>query len=255
MRKLIIAGNWKMFKTILEAIDLANGLKRNLFDVTTIDIVICPAFTSLAEVYEVISGSNLQLGAQDMHWEEQGAFTGGVSGLMVKDAGADFVILGHSERRIYFGETSQSVNKKIKAALKFNLTPIVCVGENLSQREENRTFEVIKQQLEECLDAIEKEEARKLVIAYEPVWAIGTGKTALPKQAQEVHKYIRSLLVKFYDEDLAGNLRIQYGGSVKPENIFQLISEEDIDGALVGGASLDAELFTSIVRNSLKVGK
>ncbi len=255
MRKPIIAGNWKCFKTISQAIELANGLMRSLFDVTTIDIVICPAFTALTEVYEVISETNLQLGAQDMHWEKEGPFTGEVSAEMIKDTGANFVILGHSERRQYFGETNQSVNKKIKSALKYNLTPIVCVGENLAQREQNKTFEVISEQAEECFWEIKKEEAKDMVIAYEPVWAIGTGKTATPLQAQEVHKFIRRLLVKFYDEDLAENLRIQYGGSVKPENIAELIRQEDIDGALVGGASLDAASFTSIIRNCLKEGK
>jgi triosephosphate isomerase len=255
MRKPIIAGNWKMFKTISQAIELANGLKRTLFDVTTIDIVICPAFTALTEVYEVISETNIQLGAQDMHWENEGAFTGEVSGLMIKDTGADFVILGHSERRQYFGETNQSVNKKIKAALKYNLTPIVCVGENLIQREQNKTFEVVKEQMEECFFEIKKDEAEKTIIAYEPVWAIGTGKTATPAQAQEVHRFIRNLLVKFYDEETASGVRIQYGGSVKPENAQDLISQEDIDGALVGGASLDLATFTAIIRNSLKEGK
>lgn len=255
MRKPIIAGNWKMFKTILEAIELANGLKRSLFDVTTIDLVLCPPFTALTEVHEIISESNLQLGAQDMHWEKEGAFTGEVSGLMVKDTGANFVILGHSERRQYFGETNQSINKKIKSALKYNLTPIVCIGETLVQREQNKTFEVITNQAEECFFEIKKEEAQKLVIAYEPVWAIGTGKTATPAQAQEVHKFIRNLLVKLYDGELAEGIRMQYGGSVKPENALDLIRQEDIDGFLVGGASLDVASFTSIVRNSLKEGK
>lgn len=255
MRKLIIAGNWKCFKTIPEAIELANGLKRNLFDVTTVDIVLCPPFTSLSEVFGVISDSNLQLGAQDMYWEKEGAFTGEVSGLMVKDTGANFVILGHSERRQYFGETNQSINKKIKSSLKYNLNPIVCIGETLAQREQNKTFEVITGQVEECFFEIKKEEAEKIVIAYEPVWAIGTGKTATPAQAQEAHKFIRNLLVKFYDDELAENIRIQYGGSVKPENAQDLIKQEDIDGFLVGGASLDVASFTSIVRNSLKEGK
>ncbi len=255
MRKPIIAGNWKCFKTILEAIELANGLKRNLFDVTSIEIVLCPSFTALTEVFAVISESNIQLGAQDMHWEKEGPFTGEVSGLMIKDAGANFVILGHSERRQYFGETNQSVNNKIKAALKYNLIPIVCVGESLSQREQNKTFEVIKEQMEEGFLEIKKEEAEKIVIAYEPVWAIGTGKTAAPAQAQEVHKFIRNILVKLYDEDTASNIRIQYGGSVKPENAQDLIGQEDIDGMLVGAASLDRESFTSIIRNSLKEGK
>lgn len=255
MRKLIIAGNWKMFKTVSQAIELVNGLKRSLYDITAIDIVLCPPFTVLTEVYEVISDSNLNLGAQDMHWEREGAFTGEISGPMIKDAGCNFVILGHSERRQYFGETNLLVNKKIKAALSLNLTAIVCVGENLWQREQNKTFDVIKEQVEECFFEIKKEELKNIVIAYEPVWAIGTGKTATPAQAQEVHKFIRNLLNKLYDEETVVLVRIQYGGSVKPENIAELIRQDDIDGALVGGASLDVNSFSSIIRNSLKEGK
>lgn len=251
MRKIIIAGNWKMHKTIGESIELANNLKRLLYEIDSIDIVICPVFTGLSEVAEVVANSNIKLGAQDMYWENQGAFTGEISGLMLKDAGAEFVIIGHSERRIYFSETNQTVNKKVKAALTCGLIPIMCVGEKLEEREKGITFEIVKSHVEEGLSGITKEDAIKVIIAYEPVWAIGTGKTATSAQAQEVHKYIRDLLVKMYDGDTASKIRIQYGGSVKPENIRELVSQADIDGALVGGASLDANSFFQIVKNSV----
>ena len=250
MRKIIIAGNWKLNKTSLEAIDLVNGFKRDFIDVTQVDIVVCPPFTALCEVHEILNESNISLGAQDVYWEDAGAFTGQVSAQMLKDVGVQYVIIGHSERRQFFGETNQAVNKKIKAALKWELTPIVCVGELLNEREANKTFVVIEKQMEESLAGLSKEAMEKIVIAYEPVWAIGTGKTASPAQAQEVHKFIRGLLVKFYSQELAAKVRIQYGGSVKPENIAELVSQGDIDGALVGGASLKHESFVKIVRNS-----
>ncbi|MCM8763410.1 MAG: triose-phosphate isomerase [Candidatus Omnitrophica bacterium] len=253
MRKPIIAGNWKMYKTISQAIELANGLKRELYKIDSqdIDIVLCPPFTALTEVGEVIYGSNLQLGAQDLHWEDEGAFTGEVSGLFLKDVGVKYVIIGHSERRQFFGETNASVNKKIKAALRNGLVPIVCVGENLKEREENKTFDVIRDHIENGLKDISQEDAFKLVIAYEPVWAIGTGKTATPSQAQEAQKFIRDLLSKMYNNSVAQDIRIQYGGSVKPENIAELIKQPDIDGALVGGASLKVDSFSAIVKNTL----
>lgn len=252
MRKTIIAGNWKMYKTISEAIELANGLKRELFnlDNQAIDIVLCPAFTALSEVGEVILNSNIQLGAQDVYWQEEGAFTGEVSCKMLTDAGCKFVIIGHSERRQYFGETNDTVNKKIKAALKSGLTPILCVGESLSEREKGLTFKVLDDHLQNGLKEIGKEEISKIVVAYEPVWAIGTGKTATAKQAEEAQKYIRDLLTKLYTKELADSVRIQYGGSVKPENIAELIEQPDIDGALVGGASLSEESFASIAKKA-----
>jgi triosephosphate isomerase len=227
MRKTIIAGNWKMFKTISQAIELANGLKRELFDLDSqsIDIVVCPPFTVLTEVYEVIADSNIQLGAQDVYWELQGAFTGEVSPSMLKDLGCEFVIIGHSERRQHFGETNESVNKKLKAALENNLTPIVCVGETLSEREGALTFKVLDDHIQNGLKDIGAEDLLKIVIAYEPVWAIGTGKTATAQQAQEAQKYIRDLLTKMYNRDISEDIRIQYGGSVKPENIVDLISQ------------------------------
>jgi len=257
MRKTIIAGNWKMYKTIPEAIELANGLKRELFKIDSqqIDIVLCPVFTALSEVAEVLAESNIQLGAQNMFWQEEGAFTGEISPLMLKDAGCQFVIIGHSERRQYFGETNESVNKKVKTALMHGLIPIVCVGETLSERESNQTFKVLENHIYNGLKDINKEDVEKVVIAYEPVWAIGTGRTATAAEAQEAHQYIRYLLIKIYNNDTAGNIRIQYGGSVKPENISELISQPDVDGALVGGASLKIESFVQIVKKSWEIKK
>ncbi len=249
MRKTIIAGNWKLNKTSLEAIDFVTILKRQLYDVSDVDIVVCPPFTALGDVSELLIESNIALGAQNLYWEDSGAFTGEVSAPMIKAAGAKYVIIGHSERRQFFGETNENVTKKIKAALKHELIPIVCVGENLEQRESNQTFSVIENQCTESLSGFSKEDFEKIIIAYEPVWAIGTGKTATPAQAQEVHKFIRHLLSKLYNEDIASKTRIQYGGSVKPENTAELISQEDIDGALVGGASLKEESFVKIVKN------
>ena len=242
-----------MHKTIGEAIELANNLKRLLNEIDSIDIVICPVYTSLSEVSDVVINSNIKLGAQDMYWEKQGAFTGEVSGSMIKDTGALYVIIGHSERRIYFNETNQTVNKKVKAALESGLIPIMCVGEKLEEREKGITFDIVKSHVEEGLNGIPKEDAEKIIIAYEPVWAIGTGKTATSLQAQEVHKYIRSLLAKLYGQEVSSKIRIQYGGSVKPENTKELVAQPDIDGALVGGASLDANSFFQIVKNSIGV--
>lgn len=248
-----------MYKTIKEAIELANGLKREFFNLDagaqSLDIVICPPFTALSEVSEIIADSDIQLSAQDMFWQEEGAFTGEISGLMLKDAGCGFVIIGHSERRQYFGETNESVNKKIKSALKLGLIPIVCVGENLKEREKGKTFEVLDDHIQNGLKDMNSEEILNIVIAYEPVWAIGTGKTAAAQQAEEAHKYIRGLLEKITSKDTADKIRIQYGGSVKPENIAELLSQPDVDGALVGGASLTVNSFSEIVRKAIKVIK
>jgi triosephosphate isomerase len=238
-----------MHKTISEAIELTNGIKRELYNMDSLDIVLCPPFTSLYSVSEVIIGSNIQLGAQDTYWQEQGAFTGEVSAAMLKDAGCKFVVIGHSERRQYFSETNQTVNKKIKSAIKVDLIPIFCVGETLTQREENKTLQVVRKQVQEGLKGISLEEIKDIVIAYEPVWAIGTGRNATASQAEEVQKYIRSLLSELYDEKTANAIRIQYGGSVKPDNnIEELIRQPDIDGALVGGASLKIDSFSQIVK-------
>jgi len=257
MRKTIIAGNWKMYKNITEAIELSNGLKRELFklDFEAVDVVLCPPFTALSEVAEVLSESDIGLGAQDMHWQDEGAFTGEVSAPMLKEAGCRYVIIGHSERRQFFGETNETVNKKLKAALMHGLTPIVCVGENLREREADKTFEVIQEHIKNGLLDICAEDMLKTVIAYEPVWAIGTGKTATGEQAQEVHKYIRDLLRKIYGDTIAESVRIQYGGSVKPENIAELMAKSDVDGALVGGASLKIDSFTQIVTKASEVKK
>ncbi|MBU2251527.1 MAG: triose-phosphate isomerase, partial [Candidatus Omnitrophica bacterium] len=232
-----------------EALELVNNLKRELVDQDTVDVVICPPYTALSEVSDILNGSNIGLGAQDLHWEEQGAFTGEISAAMLKDAGATFVIIGHSERRKYFFETDQSVNKKIIAAQSKNLTPIVCVGETLEEREENRTTQVVEKQLKQGLKNLNPESIEKLVIAYEPVWAIGTGRTATPGQAEEVHEFIRNWIKAEYSEELSSGLRILYGGSVKPSNIKELIGQPDIDGALVGGASLEKDSFAGIIRN------
>jgi triosephosphate isomerase len=252
MRKVIIAGNWKMNKTVQESIELANLIKRSLYDMSEIEVVLCPPYTSLSDVNEIIGGSPIKLGAQDVYWEKEGAFTGEVSCAMLKSVGCEYVIIGHSERRQFFGETNEAVNKKAKAALASGLKPIVCVGEKLEERKGGKTFDVVKDHVENSLAGITREDMLKTVIAYEPVWAIGTGVNATKEQAEEVHAYIRGLLVKRFGEDVAKAVRIQYGGSVKPDNIRELIGEEDVDGALVGGASLKADSFIQIVKGCLK---
>lgn len=246
-RRPFIAGNWKMHKTIREAIQLANGLKRELSDVEDVDVAVCPAFVCLADVCDTLQGSLIRVGAQNMHWEPQGAYTGEVSAAMLADAGCAYVILGHSERRQYFGETDQAVNRKVKAALAAELLPIVCVGETQQQRQAGITEQVVGEQLRGALAELSPEEVAKITIAYEPVWAIGTGLTATPQMAQQVHAFIRQLLEECFGE-VAHSVRIQYGGSVKAENIAALMEQPDIDGALVGGASLDVGSFVRIVR-------
>jgi len=255
MRKTIIAGNWKMFKTIKEGQELVNALKRELYQIEGVEIVVCPPYTLLCYLSDMLGDSNIVLGAQDVFWEKEGAFTGEVSAQMLKDAGAKFVLIGHSERRQYFGESNESVNKKLKAALSFGLTPIVCVGETLKDREAGKTFIVLDDHIKNGLADIAKEDALKIILAYEPVWAIGTGKTATSAQAEEAQKYIRGLLEKLYDKDTAQGIRIQYGGSVKPANISELMQQPDVDGALVGGASLEAGSFSEIVKKAAEVIK
>lgn len=250
MRRPIIAGNWKMNKTILEAIELVNGLKRQLYDINNMDIVVCPPFTALCDVNEVIMETNITLGAQDLFWEENGAFTGEISAKMLKDVGCQYVIIGHSERRQYFGETNETVNKKLKIALKTDLLPIVCVGEKLEEKDKGLTFDVIKDHIENGLAGLSSDDILKVIIAYEPVWAIGTGRNATPQQAQEAHSYIRKLLTNLFDKETAGTVRIQYGGSIKPENIKDIMKQPDVDGGLVGGASLDLASFVQIVKLS-----
>ena len=251
MRRVIIAGNWKMYKTVDESIELVNLLKRAVVDIDDVEIVICPPFTSLSDVREAIMDTNIKLGAQDCYWEREGAFTGEISCGMLKNAGCEYVIVGHSERRQYFGETNETVNKKAKAALREGLKPIVCVGEKLSERQAGKTFEVVKDHVTNSLAGLTKEDILKIVIAYEPVWAIGTGVNATKDQAEEVHKYIRGLIEGIFGATAAESVRIQYGGSVKPENIRELIAEDDVDGALVGGASLKADSFSQIIKGCL----
>jgi len=249
VRKIIIAGNWKLNKTIAEAVELVSEIKSQADGVTNVDIVVCPVFTALSEVNKIVAGSNVGLGAQDLYWEDSGAFTGEVSVPLLKDAGCQYVIIGHSERRQYFGETNETVNSKVKAALAGGLIPIVCVGENLEQREADKAFDVVKDHVENSLKGFSADEMKKIIVAYEPVWAIGTGKTASPAQAQEIHNFIRSLLKEMHNDEVAESMRIQYGGSVKPENAKELMGQKDIDGALVGGAALKAESFLGIIKN------
>jgi len=251
MRRPIIAGNWKMHKTIQEAVDIAVALKRKFYTFSEADIVICPPFTALAKVYDQIIDSNIMLGAQDVYWEPEGAFTGEISPGMLKDAGCRYVIVGHSERRNIFGETDEDVNKKLCAVLRHAMVPIFCVGEKIEERDNGMTFEVLEKQLKRGLKDLTKDDVIRIVIAYEPVWAIGTGRTATPQQAQEAHRFIREFIERNYDRETALKLRIQYGGSVKPENIAQLMAQEDVDGALVGGASLDVNSFIEIVQKAV----
>lgn len=237
-----------MFTVIDEAKALVQDLKGRVQNVTNVEIVVCPPFISLQTVKDVLAGSNIGLGAQNVFWEKNGAFTGEVSAPMLKSVGCAYVIIGHSERRTYFSETDSTVNKRIFASLTEGLKPIVCVGETLEEREAGKTFDVIKRQITGGLANLSTEQMVPVVIAYEPVWAIGTGKTATPAQAQEVHAFIRQLLKELFGQATADATRLQYGGSVKPENAAELMSQPDIDGALVGGASLKAETFEKIIK-------
>jgi triosephosphate isomerase (TIM) len=247
MRRPIIVGNWKMHKTTAEAVALVNALKGSIASIQDVDIGVAPPFTTLMAVAEALRGSAIFVAAQNMHWEPQGAFTGEISAAMLTDVGCTRVVIGHSERRQYFAETDATVNRKLKAALNAQLDPILCIGETLDQREGNATFGVLEQQLRQGLTDIAADGMQRLVLAYEPVWAIGTGKTATPAQAQEVHAFIRGLLGDLYGKTLANGVRIQYGGSVNAGNIQTLMTQPDVDGALVGGASLEASTFTQIV--------
>lgn len=248
MRIPVIAGNWKLFKTIGESVSLVNELKPLVADCQGVEIVVAPVFTALSRVSDAIGGSNIRLAAQDCYWEEEGAFTGEVAPKLLKDAGCSHVIVGHSERRQYFGETDLAVNRKTGAAIAAGLTAIVCVGESLAERESGQTFTVIETQIKGGLAGLEAEGFTHVVIAYEPVWAIGTGKTASDVQAQEVHAFIRRLIARLFGQAVADAVRILYGGSVKPDNVKGLMAQPDIDGALVGGASLKAESFAAIAR-------
>ncbi len=246
-RKPLIAGNWKMFKTCSESVEAAEKLAKLTAETIDIDVMIAPPFTALALVADVVTGTRVSLGAQNLFWENEGAYTGEISSAMLLSAGCTYVIIGHSERRQNFGETDETVNKKIKAAIENGLIPVMCVGESEKERESNETFSVIDRQINKGLEGFSPKDLKTLVLAYEPVWAIGTGKTATSEQAQEVHRFLRSMLEKSFGNMLAKSIRILYGGSVKPNNIGELMSMPDVDGALVGGASLDPETFSKIV--------
>jgi triosephosphate isomerase len=250
-RKLIIAGNWKMNKTVAEALDLVADLKRSLANIKEIDIVVCPPFTALSEVSKAILDSNLRLGAQNMSEHGFGPYTGEIAAGMLKEFSTRYVILGHSERRQHYCETDEIVCKKALAACRASLKPIVCVGETLAEREAGHMEKVLETQVRKSLAGFSKAQMEETVVAYEPVWAIGTGKTATSQQAQEAHAFIRRLLGKLFDDTVARHVRIQYGGSVKPANARELMSLPDVDGALVGGASLEPRSFADIVKNSI----
>ena len=245
MRKPIIAGNWKMHKTIAEALEFVNEVKDRVNN-DKVEAVICAPFTLLKDLKQATKGTNIKIGAQNMHFEEKGAFTCEISPLMLKELDMDYVVIGHSERRQYFNETDETVNKKVLKALEVGIDPILCVGETLEEREAGNTKDVCKVQVEKALENVSKEDLAKVVIAYEPVWAIGTGKTATSEDANDVIAYIREVVANLYGE-LANEVRIQYGGSVKPSNVAEIMNQSDIDGALVGGASLEANDYVELV--------
>jgi triosephosphate isomerase len=247
MRRPIVAGNWKMHGTLAEAVALASGVQGALSECDGPEVVLCPPFTALRTVGEVITGTAVQLGAQNLHWEPKGAYTGEISAVMLRDLGCGYVIVGHSERRTCFGETDESVSRKAHAALEAGLRPIVCVGETLEQRESGQTEDIVRLQVERGLADL-GERLRDVVVAYEPVWAIGTGRTATVEQAQGAHAFIRTVLESVAGADVAATVRIQYGGSVKPANAAELFVSPDVDGGLIGGASLEATSFAQIVR-------
>jgi len=247
MRRPVMAGNWKMFKTQEETRDFFDAFEKLVAASTHCDIVICPPYTAIAAAKAASRGSQIHIGAQDLHWEKQGAFTGEVSPQMLTEAGCAYVIIGHSERRQFFGETDETVHRKVKAALEANLAPIVCVGELLAEREGGRTEAVLEQQFTGGFGALTPGQFSRIIIAYEPVWAIGTGRTATPEIAAEAHRFLRGLAAKRFSPEHAAAVRILYGGSVKPDNVKGLMAQVEIDGALVGGASLDAQSFASIV--------
>lgn len=250
MRTYFIAGNWKMNKTFGEVNSLLSQLKKSVAGVSGIDIAVCPPYPYLSLAVDILKDTDVGVGAQNMAWERSGAFTGEVSPDMIKDVGCKYVILGHSERRQYFTENDELINKKIKLAIATDLLPIVCVGESLEQRENGETEQVVKSQIAGCLQGLETDAVEKITLAYEPLWAIGTGKTATPEQAQQVHQMLRNWIDTHYNREIAEAIRIQYGGSVKPDNAKELLSQKDIDGALVGGASLKADSFTEIIKST-----
>jgi len=251
-RKPLIAGNWKMHKTIMESLELVDGIVKKLaeLDVADVDVLVCPPFTALESVSNRLSQTCIALGGQNCALLREGARTGEVSPVMLLDVGCEFVILGHSERRAHFHETDEVIGGKVKLALECGLLPIVCVGETLDERERGRAFDVLRTQTHGCLTGLSAEQIAKLAVAYEPVWAIGTGRTATPETAQEAHRFIRGLLVSVANDDVADTVRILYGGSVKPENAAALLAQPDLDGALVGGASLNADAFCDIITSA-----
>jgi triosephosphate isomerase len=252
MRKSFIAGNWKMNTDIHSSVKLAEGVVSGCRDVVgKVDIAVCPPFVYLQQVGKALQSSHIGLGSQDIYFEQKGAFTGEISAAMLKDVGCTYTLCGHSERRHVIGETDELINKKVHAAISGGLLPILCVGELIEERKANRTVEVVTRQMKKGLAGLIAEKMSAVTIAYEPVWAIGTGLTATPQQAQEVHALIRKLVAEMYDRKIADSIRIQYGGSVKPDNAGELMNEEDVDGLLVGGASLKAEDFVAIVKASV----
>jgi triosephosphate isomerase len=252
MRTPLIAGNWKMYKTVAETVKHVKALRALVKDITEVEIVVAPPFPSMHSAADALRGSNVLVAAQNLHWEREGAFTGEVSAPMIKESGAELVIIGHSERRTLFGETDAMVNRKIGAAFASDLAPIVCIGETLDQRERNETLDVLDRQIKNGLDGVTAAELGQLVLAYEPVWAIGTGRHATPQQAGEAHHHIRQRLRQWFGVEAADLCRVIYGGSVKPENIRDLVAQPDVDGALVGGASLDVRAFFDILRNAVE---
>ncbi len=252
MKKIFVCGNWKMNTDRAAAVNLALGTKAAAEGVEKVEVGACPPFVYLLPVAEALSGSNVALGAQNMYFEAKGAFTGEISAQMLMDVGCRYAIVGHSERRHIFGESDELINRKMHAAIAAGLGPILCVGELLDQREAGQTEAVVTRHVTEGLKGVSAEDAARVVVAYEPVWAIGTGKTATPDQAEEVHKFIRGVLAGLYDDKTAAAVRIQYGGSVKPENAYELMSQPDVDGALVGGASLKADSFGEIICEAVR---
>jgi triosephosphate isomerase len=250
MRTPFIAGNWKMFKTVQEAVLFAKELRSLVKDLTDVKMVVAPPFTAVHAVAEALRTTNVAVAAQNLYWEREGAYTGEVSAAMLKEAGAEYVIVGHSERRRLFGETDATVSRKTRAAIGAELTPIVCVGETLEQRERNETLDVLDRQIKDGLDGLTAAQIADLVVAYEPVWAIGTGRNATAAQAGEAHLHIRTRLRQWFGADAAEQCHVIYGGSVKPDNIAELVREPDVDGALVGGASLEVKSFVDIVTRS-----
>ncbi|MDH5637580.1 MAG: triose-phosphate isomerase [Nitrospinota bacterium] len=255
MRKIIIAGNWKMNNTISQAQDLIAALIKNGGDMHKVEVIVAPPFTALRSVYDILGQSSVHVAAQNLFWEESGAYTGEVSPMMVKEAGCKWVIIGHSERRQIFGETDETVNKRTAAALGSELKPIVCIGETLEERDAGQTFDVLHRQLDGGLKGLTEENMAKITIAYEPVWAIGTGKTATPAQAQEAHEKIRAKLSSMFGAGVAEKVRILYGGSMKPANALELLSLPDVDGGLIGGASLKAHDFVDIIKAGIEAEK